>query len=156
MTLSTRVKTILFCTDFSHNADEAYEYACDIARAHPGAEIVILHVFPDPEAQFWNSYLPEMDDLHQQALKDVEQEIQRRYQHALGDIVTHRVVLSGKDYQQILEYANTHPVDLIVIGRQGKSEWGTLLFGNVTEKISRHADCAVLIVPMSYVEKHQT
>ena len=42
---------------------------------------------------------------------------------------------------------------LVVIGRQGHSSLQTALFGKVTEKIVRKADCAVLVVPMSYQKR---
>ena len=44
-------------------------------------------------------------------------------------------------------------VDLIVMGRQGQSSIGKVLFGNVTEKITRKAPCAVLVVPLSLKQK---
>lgn len=153
---TTGFKEILFCTDFSPNADNAFIYACQMARVSPGAQMTILHVIPDPEAQFWNNYLPELDHFEAQARIDVTREIAERYVMPLnGAIDAEIVILFGKDSAEILTYLQTHPVDLIVMGRQGKSEWGSLFFGNVTEKVSRHADCAVLIVPMSFVEKKQ-
>ncbi|MCA1808102.1 MAG: universal stress protein [Lentisphaerae bacterium] len=39
--------------------------------------------------------------------------------------------------------------DLLVIGRQGRSSLGRVLFGNVTEKVVRKARCAVLVIPLS-------
>jgi nucleotide-binding universal stress UspA family protein len=59
----------------------------------------------------------------------------------------------GRDYAAILDYAKTQSIDLIVMGRQGHSDWGKILFGNVTEKVTRHADCAVLVIPLSFRDK---
>lgn len=155
MNLSSDFKHILFCTDFSRNADEAFAYAYQAARANPSATLTILHVIPDPEAQFWNTYLPELDNFQEQANKDIKQRIHERYIQPLnGEVTVASEVLVGKDFVEILEYIKENPVDLVVMGRQGKSEWGSLLFGNVSDKISRHADCAVLIVPKSFVEKN--
>ena len=52
-----------------------------------------------------------------------------------------------KEDVQILECARKNNVDLIIIGREGKSTWGTHLFGNITERVARKAECPVLIVP---------
>jgi len=59
----------------------------------------------------------------------------------------------GKDWEEILAFANEKQVDLIVMGRQGHSNLQKHLFGNVTEKITRKADCAVLVVPLSYQQR---
>ena len=61
----------------------------------------------------------------------------------------------GKDYEQILEFAKTKQIDLIVIGRQGHSTIQKALFGNVAEKIVRKAGCAVLVIPLDYQLNHK-
>ena len=63
------------------------------------------------------------------------------------------VIRVGKDSDSILEFAEENAVDLIVMGRRGRSSLGKVLFGNVTEKICRKAPCAVLIVPLSLKER---
>jgi nucleotide-binding universal stress UspA family protein len=53
---------------------------------------------------------------------------------------------SGHPAQEILAAARTHRADLIVLGHSGRSAaWGRFL-GTTAEKVSRHADCSVLIV----------
>ena len=59
----------------------------------------------------------------------------------------------GKDHQEILEFAEINQVDLIVLGRQGRSNLQKVLFGNVTEMVARKADCAVLIIPLSFTQR---
>lgn len=145
---------ILFCTDFSENADFAFHYALDAVRRRPGAVLHLLHVIPEPEAQFWKSYLYEIENIDEKAKADIDEKIDEAYRHYLPEetplVVEIRI---GKDYDVILEYAEAIDADLIVMGRQGKSGWGTMLFGNVTEKVTRHASCAVLVIPLSYEEK---
>ena len=46
-------KRILFCTDFSDNADVAFDFALEQARHSPECTIHLLHVVPEPEAQFF-------------------------------------------------------------------------------------------------------
>ena len=53
---------ILFCTDFSRNADLAFSFALDLARRTPGTLLYLLHVIPEPEAQFWKTYLYEVEE----------------------------------------------------------------------------------------------
>jgi len=59
----------------------------------------------------------------------------------------------GKDDQEILRIAREKQIDLIVMGRQGRSALQKALFGNVTGKVVRKAECAVLVVPMSYRQR---
>ena len=41
------------------------------------------------------------------------------------------------------------------MGRHGRSSLEKMLFGNVTEKVARKAECAVLIIPLSFQAKHR-
>ena len=146
---------ILFCTDLSENADFAFQFALDAAQRRPGSELYLLHVIPESEAQFWKTYVYEVEDVDNKAKHDLDKHIGQAYLAAAPDGVTVQVEYRiGKDWQQILSFAKEKQIDLIVIGRQGHSSLQTALFGKVTEKIVRKADCAVLVVPMSY-QKNQ-
>ncbi len=147
-------KNILFCTDFSQNADFAFEYAVDIAKRRPGSSLHLLHVIPEPEAQFWQTYLYEVEGLDEKAQADMAQKIDTTYRSRLPEgIELYAATRIGKPDAEILKMAAEVNADLLIIGRQGSSTWGTLLFGNVTENIARHANCAVLIIPQSYEKK---
>jgi len=62
-----------------------------------------------------------------------------------GVAVTTRVV-AGHAAQELVRAAKEVGADLIVLGHSGHSAiWGTFL-GTVTERVSRHAPCSVLIV----------
>jgi nucleotide-binding universal stress UspA family protein len=54
----------------------------------------------------------------------------------------------GRDSLEILDYAQKQNIDLIVMGRHGKSSFQKTFFGNVVEKVVRKASCSVLVVPM--------
>ena len=41
------------------------------------------------------------------------------------------------------------------MGRHGHSALESVLFGNVPEKVARKAECAVLVVPLSFKRKLQ-
>ena len=141
---------ILFCTDFSENADFAFDYALDAAVRRPGSTLHLLHVIPEPEAQFWKTYVYEVDDVDVKARHDIDQRITEAYLSRVPESANIEVAVRiGKESDVILQYAEETQADLIVIGRHGRSALGKVLFGNVTEKISRKAECAVLIVPLS-------
>ena len=149
------IKRILFCTDFSENADFAFDFALDSATKRPGCKLYLLHVVPESDAQFWKTYLYEVEDIDQKAKQAIDARVSEKYLSRVPQELDFEVVFRvGKDYIQILEFAQEKSIDLIVIGRQGRGTLQKALFGNVTEKVARRADCAVLIIPLSF-EKRQ-
>ena len=149
----TTFRRILFCTDFSANADFAFSFALDAATRRPGCELYLLHVIPETEAQFWKTYIYEVEDVDNKARHDVDERLDT-YRSRLPENVALQVEIRiGKDDQEILACAREKNIDLIVMGRQGHGALPKALFGNVTEKVVRKADCAVLVVPLSYGKK---
>lgn len=149
--LNPPFRKILFCTDFSQNADFAFEYVVDIARQNPNRTFYLLHVVPESDAQFWKSYIYQVDDVDQKAKGDIDHRIQTNYQSKMPAGIELSVEFRvGKDYQEILAFAKEKQIDLIIIGRQGKGSLQKAFFGNVTEKVARNAPCAVMIIPLSH------
>ncbi len=150
----SRFKRILFCTDFSDSADAAFEFAVDAAVRRPGCTLYLLHVIHEVEAQFWKSYMAEVDNIDEQAKRAIDEKFAQTYLSRLPAGLDAKVeVRVGPDAATILEFAAQTGIDLIVIGRHGRSGMHKALFGNVAEKIVRKADCAVLVVPLSYAGK---
>ena len=140
---------LLFCTDFSENADYAFRFAIDIARRRPDCTLTLLHIIPEPEAQFWKTYIYEVEDVDEKAKRDIDAKIARDYRPLVPDHVTFKVeMMIGKDYVRILEFAETSNADLIILGRHGHTPLGNMLFGNVASKVVRQANCPVLVVPL--------
>ena len=147
---NTSFRRILFCTDFSENADFAFSFAVDAATRRPGSELYLLHVIPETEAQFWKTYIYEVEDVDNKAKHDVDERLET-YRAQLPENVSLQVEIRiGKDDQEILRFARDKQVGLVVMGRQGRGSLQKALFGNVTEKVVRKAECAVLVVPLSY------
>ena len=146
---------ILFCTDFSENAYLAFDYALDAAKRRPGSILYLLHVIPEPEAQFWKTYLYEVEGLDEKAKHDLDKRIEESYLPRVPEGVDLRVEFRvGKDSQVILDFAQEKKIDLIVLGREGHgSTLRRTFFGDVAEKITRKADCAVLVAPLAFCRK---
>jgi len=139
---------ILFCTDFSDNADHAFGYALDAALRRPGCTLFLLHAVPEPDAQFWKTYLYEVEGVDEKARHDIDERVAEAYLPRVPESVDFRVEMCvGRDYQKILAFAAENSADLIVMGRHGHSALESVLFGNVTEKVVRKAACPVLVVP---------
>jgi nucleotide-binding universal stress UspA family protein len=149
----SRFKTILFCTDFSESADAAFEFALDAAVRRPGSTLYLLHVIHEPDAQFWKSYIAEVDNINADAKKAIDEKIAATYLPRVPQGVQMKLEFRiGPDAATILDFAKSAQADVIVMGRQGHSRMGKTLFGSVAEKIVRKAECAVLVVPLNYAK----
>ena len=136
---------ILFCTDFSPCADRAFPLALQAAQAAPDETLHLLHVIPEPPAQFWKTYLYDLDtDVDTRAKREIDAKFAAAYLPQIPDTIPHTVVVRiGEAAQQILAYAEqTHP-SLIVVGRQGSSR----LFGNTASLLARKSPSPLLLVP---------
>ena len=140
---------VLFCTDFSENASEAFEFALDAVSKRPGCKLFILHVMPEPDAQFWKGYLyDEGNDLENSAKEALRCKVEKEYVPRIPEGVDYEsVFLTGGAAPQILDFIKANEIGLAVIGRQGESALRSVFFGNVATKVVRHASCPVLVVP---------
>ena len=152
----SRFQHILFCTDFSESADAAFEFALDAALRHAGSTLHLLHVIHEPDAQFWKSYLNEVENIDAAARKAIDEKIAAANRSRVPAGVELTVAIRiGPDAPTILEYARTAQIDLLVLGRHGHGGVGKALLGSVAEKVVRKAGCPVLVVPLGYVKKAQ-
>jgi nucleotide-binding universal stress UspA family protein len=147
--MNENYKKILFCTDFSDSASFAFQYAVRAATRNPGAELILLHVIPEPDAQFWKGYIYEVGDMDTKARADIDARVNEVYRSRLPKGVPFKVEMRiGAPPRTILEYAEAETVDLIVMGRQGQRPVTRWLLGNVSGQVARKAVCPVLIVPI--------
>lgn len=141
---------ILFCTDFSESSDAAFELALDGAVRRPGATLYLLHVIQEPDAQFWRSYIAEVDNVDAEAKRVIDAKVSASYLSRIPPGLKVEVAFRiGPEAATILEFAKANQIDLIILGRHGRGGVGKALFGSVAEKIVRKADCAVLVVPLT-------
>lgn len=141
-------RKILFCTDFNSDAMTAFHYALNIASGNENSEIIIFHAIPEPDAQFWKSYIYEVDEVDTKAKADIDKKIAAVYLPKIPPGIgwSSRFAV-GNVGEEILKQSTELGVDLIIIGRGAGSNMVNRLLGNFTEKITRKAQCPVLVVP---------
>jgi nucleotide-binding universal stress UspA family protein len=150
----TRFKRILFCTDFSESADAVFDFALDATVRRPGSTLYILHVIHEPDAQFWKSYLYEVDNIDAEARRAIDEKMAASYLARIPPGMDVKVECRiGPDAATILEFAEASQIDLIILGRHGHGGVQKALFGSVAEKVVRKAPCAVLVVPLNYATR---
>ena len=140
---------VLYCTDFSENASRAFAYALNAAKLRTGSELHLIHVIPEPDAQFWKSYIYDAEgDVDEKAKKDIDEKIDREYRPQIPEGLVFKTAFRiGKSHAEILKYADEIGARLIVVGRQGTGALTSLFFGSVAEKVVKKAHCPVLVIP---------
>ena len=148
-------KRILFCTDFSENSGFAFGFAIDAALRNKGSTLYLMHVLPEPDAQFWKTYIYASDaDPDAKAKADIDARIARDYLPRLPPgLAFQKVFRIGKAADEILAFAAQEKADLIVLGRQGKGAVRSIFFGDVASRVARNATCPLLIVPMAFARR---
>ena len=147
--MAPNVKRILVPTDFSETADKALAYAKDLATKI-GASLHLVHVFKDPyvvAACAPEFYAPVPAEVRERAVEEVRERLLERLdateeQRFRGS----RGVVRGLTAPQIVDYAASQDIDLIVIGTHGRRGVAHLLLGSVAEHVLRTAACPVLTV----------
>jgi nucleotide-binding universal stress UspA family protein len=146
-------KKILFCTDFSATSQKAFHYALNISCGNPGCELVILHVVPEPDAQFWKTYIYEVDKIDEKAKTDIDEKVHRVYLSQIPAEIPYSIKMAvGNINTAILETAENENASLIIMGRESSSVWQSRFLGKTTEHIARKAVCPVMIIPGTEVE----
>ena len=141
------VKKILCPTDFSGPARECIQSAAEMA-SHFGAELIVLHVVPViPTLPPDPNYVFKIPEYEQFLHADAEKHLREIRDALAAKNVNVRTMLShGSAAEEIVATAKNEKVDLIVIATHGSTGWQRLVFGSVTEKVVRLAECPVLTV----------
>jgi nucleotide-binding universal stress UspA family protein len=88
---------------------------------------------------------PDADDIDDRLTEHVAELMGVSTESSDGiDVVT--AVATGTPHTEILEYADEHDVDLVVMGTHGRTGVERHLLGSVTEKVVRMADAPVVTV----------
>ena len=145
-----KYKKVLFCTDFSENADYAFNFAYGVAKRDEGL-LYILHVIPDnPHKGYADNVMTAEDsEKIQQAIeKYLDDNYRERYTNKIKDSVKYKTVTkSGRENEEIVAFARDEKVDMIVMGTHGKTGIGHVFFGSVAERVIRHSPYPVFIIP---------
>ncbi len=142
-------KRVLFYTDFSREADLAFETALEMVSCLEVNELFLLHVIPESESQFWKTYIYEIDNVDSKARQDIDKHIAEAYQSRMQDNIELKVNYRiGNPSQEIIDFAVTEMIDLIIIGKKTASRIADTFFANIAEKVVKKAPCCVFVVTL--------
>lgn len=128
------IARILFPTDFSECAEHAYDHARHLARRYD-AELHVLNVVA----------LHHEDRNNPMDFLEGEQDVESLYQEE-GVRHVYAQTRGIAEAPGIVEYADEHAIDLVVMGTHGRQGLGRLILGSVAEEVIRLASCPVLVV----------
>ena len=129
---------ILAPTDFSDAARHALIHAVYLARRYDAA-LHVLHV-----EEVTEGYYERDEDLR--ARNEAQMRELLEAQNLSGLKVEHAIEAGEVAAPGILEYAEMHAVDLIVMGTQGQRRLKRLFMGSVAEEVVREATCPVMVI----------
>jgi nucleotide-binding universal stress UspA family protein len=138
-------KHILVPTDLSEGAEQALDYACELARTL-GAQIHLLNVISIPALGVPELGLAVTSTLIDQLVVDSQGAIDRLARTRCTALVGQVLVRTGDARDVINQTAKELGVDLIVMGTHGRRGISRALLGSVAETVVRSAPCAVLTV----------
>ncbi|MEL6580888.1 MAG: universal stress protein [Cyanobacteria bacterium J06621_12] len=149
---------ILVAVDFSETSQAVFNSALSLAKT-TGAELMIMHVLGENEPGFpvipSYTYYPVLDDydynLYRKRYEDYQQKgikfLQQRDREAkAAGIHSEFIQLTGNPGRSICELANTWSADLILVGSRGLKGIKEMFLGSVSNYVTHHAPCSVLIV----------
>ena len=140
------IKHILIPYDQSEPANRALEFAIDLAKKYAAKISVVACIVPkvpmDPT--FGKSYAETLELMRQNAVAAVSI-VESRIDELKMPVKT-EVLVGVSIIDELLSYAESHEVDLIVMGSRGLGGFKKLLLGSVASGLSQHSKCPVLIV----------
>ncbi len=155
------MKHILVTTDFSDEAEVAYAYAKEQAQLIGKGESkitllkVIDIVIPTSDDLEYGVASSERKGILDKIYNQASERIKKIAQEQFSDFsIEASVIKPSKDVSQgIIEYAETHNVNLIVMSTHGRTGMGRLLLGSVAERVIRQSPCPVMVIPASITKK---
>jgi nucleotide-binding universal stress UspA family protein len=133
-----RVNHIIYPTDFSSYATQAYFHAVGLAETYRAA-LTILHVY-NPANNTSALTGPAAKEYWKRQLEQVRPSNTK--------IPVSHVFLEGDPATEIVGYAAEAGADVIVLGTHGRTGVDRLVMGSVAERVMREASCSVLVVKL--------
>jgi universal stress protein A len=139
-------KKILCPVDFSKFTPQIVACAVDLAKKY-GSELHLLHVIPN--LTYFTPYESFLTPENLVAVeKNIQDEVSNEFAKLLAKITigAKTATRTGTPFVEIIDYAKTENIDLIVMGTHGRSGIEHILIGNVAEKVVRKSPCPVLTI----------
>jgi nucleotide-binding universal stress UspA family protein len=139
------VDRLLVPVDDSDHARHALDHAVD---AFPGATVVLLHVIDPGEAGFSaGASMPSFAEEWYENAKDRADALLGDYEASAASrgVTVERAVEVGRPRRVIVDYAEDHDVDHVIMGSHGREGVTRVLLGSVAEAVLRRSPVPVTV-----------
>lgn len=122
---------------------KAVSTAVELAKAF-GCRLHAMTIVPTFGEGFVSSFFPA--DYQEKAMAAANEHLQAFVRQRIPeDLQVQHVVACGTIYEEILDFAKKHGVDLIVMASH-RPELSDYLLGPNAARVTRHANCSVLVI----------
>ena len=144
-------KKILVAIDGSPLSDKAAEEAVRMAAGNPSqfkSKISAMLVLPSAPRSTFTDFVPpppitetkEWEELRERVFYVIEKDARE------AGVPLEIKVVYGDPAQELISFAESEQIDVIVIGSSGKGFIKRKLLGSVSNKVAKNAPCSVYIV----------
>lgn len=134
---------ILLAADGSENAMRAAKEALKIAKVSPNCKVTILFVIDLEKVKTEVLYASSIESLYmarRQKLVPIEQLFESEHIHVQVELI------HGIPGPEIIKFANSQNVDLVIIGSRGLNSLQEMVLGSVSHKVMKRVNCPAMIV----------
>lgn len=148
------MKKILFPTDFSEAATNAFVHALEFAKIVK-AELVLLHTFEIPvyDSQFFpENYASIYSSIELAKFEMFKDEIPKlraiAAERKLDDIVLKHRLMDGDLIYNLRNAVEEDQIDFVIMGTTGNSDWTKFFTGSNTNSVISEVNVPVLCIPI--------
>ena len=147
------MKKILFPTDFSECATNAFVHALEFAKV-VNAELILLHTFEIPvyDSQFFpENYAAIYSSIELAKFEMFKDEIPKlrtiAEERNLSDIVIKHRLMDGDLIYNLKNAVEEDKVDFVIMGSSGETDWTKFFLGSNTSSVISEIQVPVLCIP---------
>lgn len=136
---------VLFPTDFSENADNAFGAIKEMA-ASGAKHITLMHVQDRTRIEPHLSHrIEEFNKIDQDRLEKLKKILTKAGNAKVDIDLTY-----GSPFEEIMKVIKEQDINLVVMGSQGRGFVEEIFLGSVSHNVVRHAKVSVLLVPAKH------
>ncbi|MDP2645598.1 MAG: universal stress protein [Desulfobacterales bacterium] len=139
-------RKILVGYDFSSNSDMALQYGLSLAQEFQ-SELHLVHVIEPVLDKSLKQKEKEEEEIRRSLYDGLKARMEKMVPEEAPNWCSLKIeLISGKPHEELIHYALTRQMGLIVLGIRGRGLLETLLLGSTTDRVVRRAPCPVLSV----------
>ena len=155
------MKHILVTTDFSEEAERAFDYAkAQLKLMGKGNSKItllkVIDVVPPANIKFeYGLAIVDKKGMLEKLYKQASERANEIAKKRFAGLPVDTVVIKPKKatYQEIIKFAQSNDVSLIVMSTHGRTGAKHFLLGSVAERVVRKSPCPVMVIPMGTGKK---